>query len=279
MSDLHTNGNGNGSWFRKSTGKGAQMFIADIVGNVTELLFLRYQEAFDKTIPVLKSGFKTAMYTPVKCIQQPLEWAIDKFAGSIEGEAGREARHHQTQEQRLDGLLDAGYHYSSALAVGWGSLVMAEKGLSKMMGTKALPGRMWTRVDLPVHLGMMWFLGSHMMKPATTSMKDLTKKLMVASGWNEDKAEQDSRFFMAYIVPNYLTLVPTVGMMGTMYKAESKGLVKDVGAKDWFGEPEHHFQMTGKQAQPGDLSAPGKMVLEVAKKLGVIDSPGASRIA
>ncbi|MDX2073480.1 MAG: hypothetical protein SFX19_03835 [Alphaproteobacteria bacterium] len=267
----------NNNWVKKSWTKSSQMLIADMVGNATEIIFLRYQEPFDKAFPFLKSAFKTAMYTPVKMLQKPIEWAIDNLAGSIEGEEGRELRHHQTEEQRLDGLLNSGYHYSAALAVGWGSLVLAEKGLSRATGTKELPGRMWTRLDLPVHLGTAWFLGTSAMQPVTGSIKDTTKNIMKAAGWSEEKAEQDSRFAIAYILPNYLTLIPTAGMMAGLYKAESKGVLIDKGQKSLFGTPEHHFEFTGKKAAPGELGGMTEGMLKIAKGLGIIHDPAAAK--
>ncbi len=269
----------NNGWKEKNGKKALQMLAADVVGNVAEIVFLRYQEQLDKAVPFLKTGFKTVMHTPIKIIQKPLEWVIDHFGGSIEGEKGREERHQQTSEQRLDGLLNSAYHYTTAVGVGWGSLVLAEKGLSNVTKTNALPGRMWTRVDLPVHLVAAAILGSNMMKPVTGSMKDLTKKLMLTAGWSEEKAEQDSRFTMAYIVPNYLTLIPTVGMMGSLYKAESKGLLKDTPKKDWFGQEEHHFALTGKKAAAGEMGAIPAGLLKAAEKLGVIGTASAKTAA
>lgn len=261
----------NNSWQKKRNVKGAQMFIADVVGNAAEIIFLRYQESLDKALPFMKKCFKATFYVPMKAAQKPVEWVINNFAGSIEGEEGRTKRKNQNEEERLDGLLDAAYHYSSALAVGWGSLVVAEKAASRMMKTPELPHKMWTRLDLPVHCGIAAFLGSSMMKPATGTMKDLTKKVMVAAGWSEDKAEQDSRFALAYIVPNYLTLIPTVAAIGGLYKAESQGILKDIPKKGMMGAEEHHFVPTGKELPSGWM--------KIAQWAGIIGKAPAHSVA
>ncbi len=265
---------------RKIATKGSQMFIADVIGNGAEILFLRFQDDIDKKFPMMKKAFKSIFYVPFKFLQKPIEWTIDKFGRSIEGEEGREIRHAQTDEQRLDGLLNSSYHYASAIGVGWGSLVATEKCLSYYMKSKALPGRMWTAVDLPVHVGLTAFLGAPFMKPVTGSVKDLTKKIMIASGgWSEEKAEQDARFTVAYIIPNYLTLVPTVGMMNSLYKAESKGFLKDVGKKDWLGQDEHHFATTDKPLKEANFDLITTNILKLAKAIGVISSPGSGKTA
>jgi len=264
---------------KKSVNKFFHMFFADIIGNVVELAYLKYQDKIDEKIPFVKAGFKSAMYLPIKLIQTPLEWTINNFGGNIEGDEAREHRKAKTSEERLDGLLDSTYHYASAIAVGWTSLVVAEKAFSKVTKTPSIPGKMWTRVDLPVHVGMAAFLGSSLMKPATGTLKEVTKKILLACGWTEEKAEQDSRFTMAYILPNYATLVPTIAMMSGIYKAEAKGLLKDVGAKDFFGFPEHHFVKTNGSVQHPEFGVVSNAMLKVAQKVGVITTEAAHAVA
>lgn len=261
-------------WKKKTAVKGSQMFIADVVGNVAELVFLRYQHTLDHHLPMLRQGFKQVMYTPMKVAQKPIEFVLDLFP-SIEGKEAHDKRMEETEEKRLDGLLEAGYHYTSAIGVGWGSLIVTEKILSRSMGTKELPGKMWTRVDLPVHVGTAALLGTPIASPVTGAFKDFTKKCMTIAGWSEEKAEQDARFVTAYILPNYLTLIPTVGAMGGFYLAEEKGVLRDIGKEKttWYGvkNHEHHFEMTGKPAADTNMGSIPKGILEVAETLRVID--------
>jgi len=256
------------------------MFLADMVGNAAEIGFLKYQNKIDEKLPFLKATFKSAFYVPMKILQTPIEWTLNTFAGSIEGEHNREERKKKTDDERLDGLLDTTYHYASAIAVGWGTLVAAEKAMSRVTKTPSLPNSVWMKVDLPVHAGTAFLLGSSFMKPVTGSVKDVTKKIMLASGWTEEKAEQDSRFAMAYILPNYLTLIPTVGMMSSLYKAEAKGIIKDMGHKDLMGQPEHHFvsNMAGK-VRHDEFSGLTNAMLKVAQKVGVITTEAAHSVA
>ena len=223
MSD--TPGNPNEGWKMRSGIKSLQLLAADIVGNTTELLFLRYQDQFNKAVPWLKTGFKNVMYVPVKMLQDPIEWALSK-AGNFEGKENQEARLKQSKEQRLDGLLDTGYNYSSALGVGLGSLMFTEKILSKAMKTGHTPAGVWFCVDAPVHLGLVALLGAPGMQHNTEKLKNTIKSVMQASGWEPEKAEQDARLTTLYIVPNYATWFATTGAMTALYYAESKGMTK-----------------------------------------------------
>jgi len=259
--------NGNG-WHKKSGIKGLQMFAADVMGNTADMLFLRFQENIDKALPFLKGGFKTVMYTPFKILQTPLEWTINKLGGGIEGDEAREARMNQPQEQRLDGLLESGYHYTAAGLVGLGTLMATEKALSRFMGTGHVPNKVWWTVDFPVHLGTAALLGSSAMKPATDNIKGTMKKIMVASGWSEEKAEQDSRFVIAYILPNYITLIPTALSMGSLYYGASKGVLNEVQ-----GAAHSSFHTVPGRSFSELENGVAKNMLSLLQKMGNIEGP------
>lgn len=279
MAFTPTNGNG---WRKKSYTKGLQMFAADVVGNTADLLFLRYQGKFDNALPFVKTTFKAVMYTPLKIIQQPLEWGLNHLSG-IEGAEAKEARLQQSPEKRLEDLLDTSYHYLSAAGVGYVALIGTEKYLSKWMHTGHVPNKMWTHLDIPVHVGAALFLGSHTAQPVTNNIKNVLKRTMVASGWSEEKAEQDSRFTIAYILPNYLTLIPTTWMMGSLYHAESKGLVRQVENTSWtqkitggkFGDPTHGFEILSKDTS---LKTAGGMT-HAARFLKILGDPTSAKTA
>jgi len=250
-------------WKAKTWTKGMQMALADFAGNAAELVFLRYQESFDKTFPVFKETFKTVMRVPVQILQKPLEFIINHTGGSIEGHEARDKRMAKTEEERLEGLLDTTYHFSAALAVGWGTLMGTEKALSHAMKTNHVPNKVWWRVDAPVHLGIAAALGSSPMKPVTDTIKGTMKNIMTSCGWSEEKAELDSRFAIAYILPNYLTLIPTVASMGLMHYGADKGLLK---------EGKHGFEaIPGKSLS--DVENPvARNLAHVLQKLGTIDA-------
>ncbi len=229
MSDnSRTNGNGNGDgigWRTKSFVKSLQLLAADVVQNIAEVAFLRYQDGFDKAVPWLKASFKIAAKAPVAMLQEPIEHILD-HAGNFEGKEAHDARMHLTREQRLEDLLDVGYHYTTAGAVGLGALVGTEKILSKAMKTAHTPNWVWWCVDMPLHLGLIATLGSPAMKPQTEALKGTIKNVMKASGWDDEKAEQDSRFATVYIVPNYMNWVSTSATMTGLHYGESKGMWK-----------------------------------------------------
>ena len=274
---MSTDGKDKG-WVKKGGIKSLQMFAADVAGNAADLVFLKYQNNIDKAFPVLKSSFKQVMYYPLKALQKPIE-AMLGHLGSIEGAEAKEERLQQAPEKRLDGLIDASYHYLSAGAVGFATLAGTEKLLSNVMHTGHVPNKMWWRLDAPVHLVTALFMGSRTMQPATSALKGTLKKVMVASGWSEEKAEQDARFTIAYILPNYLTLIPTTGMMAHLYHAESQGIVKQVESKGWFGGVRHGFESTNKTPAPGELGIVTESVLKVARLLGIVGGPSAAKSA
>lgn len=259
--------NGNG-WQKKSWSKGLQMFAADVAGNAADMLFLRYQDSIDKALPFLKDGFKKIMYVPFKILQSPLELIINKAGSGIEGEQGRVQRMQQSSEQRLDGLLEAGYHYTAAGLVGLGTLMAAEKGMSRLMGTGHVPNSVWWRVDFPVHMGTAAFLGTKAMAPVTDSIKGTMKKLMVAAGWTDEKAEMDARFAVAYILPNYLTLIPTAMGMSSMYYGVSKGVLHESGDK----LHSNFHTIAGKNTQDVE-SVIARNMLELLKNIGAVKGP------
>ena len=279
-------------WFQKGTEKAMHMLIADVAGNAADLLFLRFQNNFDQAVPIFKSSFKTSMRYPMQAIQAPLEWALGTLGG-IEGGEEKEKRLNQTPEKRLDGLLDTTYHFASAAAVGYAALIATEKGLSHLRGTGHVPNKMWTRLDIPVHVGSALFLGSRMMQPVTGQMKEVLKKTMTGLGWSEEKAEQDSRFTIAYILPNYLTLIPTTYMMGSLYHAQEKGLIRPTTKQSWadkvtggrvskytfglLGSDSHGYEVMSKAT---DMSGAG-FAARLAKHplLGIIENPSNAKTA
>lgn len=217
------NGNGNGNgWRMKSAVKSLQLFASDVVGNVAEVAFLKYQNGFDRAVPWLKTGFKSLIAAPMAMAQPALERALE-HAGNFEGTEAHEKRLHQTQEERLEGLLDAAYHYASAGLVGATALMGTEKVLSKVMKTPHTPNWVWACVDLPVHVGLIGAMALPSMKPQTEVLKGTIKNVMKASGWSDEKAEQDARFATVYIVPNYATWLSTSVMMTGLYHAEHRG--------------------------------------------------------
>lgn len=273
----------NNGWKNKRLVKGLQMFAADFMGNAADLMFLRYQESFDKAVPFVKTTFKSVMYLPTKILQSPIEWALGKFSG-IEGADARDERMHQSEEKRLDNLLETGYHYLSAGLVGYTALINTEKYLSKVMNTSHVPNKMWWRLDFPVHLGAALVLGSKTASPVTGTIKDMLKKVMVGvGGWDEKKAEQDARFTIAYILPNYLTLIPTVGMMGGLYRAQEKGLVRATEKTSWLqkashgklGDETHAFEEVTKGSIPKDPTT----MTGWAKILNILEEPSKSKTA
>ena len=261
-------------WKGKSGIKALQMFAADIAGNAADMVFLRYQNQFDKAFPVVKDTFKSLLYLPIKTVQRPLEWTINTFGGNLEGDENKVARQNQSEEQRLDGLIDTSYHYLAAGAVGLGTLMLAEKGLSKVMGTGHVPNRVWWLVDAPVHLGAAVLLATPAMKPATSAIKGTMKNIMIGAGWSEEKAEQDSRFAVAYILPNYLTLIPTALSMNALYQAESHGILKEVR----HATHSHFHHVEGKSINDMENGFAKKM-LGILSKIGAIEGPVKTRSA
>jgi hypothetical protein len=235
--DNHShNGNGNGNgWRMKSAVKSLQLFASDVVGNLAEVVFLKYQENFDKAVPWLKAGFKSMIAAPMAMVQPRIEQALE-HAGNFEGKEEHDKRMHQTKEERLEGLLDSAYHYASAGLVGATALMGTEKVLSKLMKTPHTPNWVWACVDLPVHAGLIAAMAMPSMKPQTEALKGTIKNVMKASGWSDEKAEQDARFATVYIVPNYATWLSTSVVMTGLYSAEhagkwnnNQGLFKNLG--------------------------------------------------
>ncbi len=219
QTDEHRSGQG---WRMKSAVKSLQLLAADVVQNLAEVVFLRYQGAFDKTVPWLKSSFKWLAYMPMEMAQDPLEKLLD-HANNFEGKKAHDVRMNQTKEERLEGLLESGYHYAAAGAVGLGTLMGTEKVLSHVMKTPHTPNWVWWCVDMPLHLGLIVTMSAPSMQGHTEALKGTIKNVMKASGWDEEKAEQDARFATVYIVPNYMNWLSTSATMTGLHYGEHTG--------------------------------------------------------
>jgi len=221
----HGDNNGrSGGWRAKSVAKSAQLLVADMVGNVAELVFLRYQDAMNKAMPWVRDSFKTAMYTPIKMVQKPVEKLLES-ASNFEDQAHHDKRVNQSEEKRLDGLLDAAYDYTAALGVGGAALVMTERAMSNAMRTDHMPWWSWM-VDAVVHTGIIAYMGSTRMQPTTEKLRKTIENGMVTAGWTEEDAKRDAGFATVYIVPNYMNWVSNTALATGMYYGESNKMWK-----------------------------------------------------
>jgi hypothetical protein len=223
-SNGNKNGNGGIGWKAKTATKSVQLLMADVVGNVAELVFLRYEKAMNKAFPLVKDVFKSALYYPIKSFQKPLEKMLD-HAGNFEDQELHDKRMSKTAEERLDGLLDSTYDYAAAGVVGVATLFATERALSKVMKTEHLPLWPWI-VDGIVHTGIVIYMGAPSMKPTTEKVRTTIEKVMVSAGWNEEKAKQDAGFATIYIVPNYMNWISNTALSGAMYAAEANKMWK-----------------------------------------------------
>lgn len=220
-------GNNNGrsiGWRAKTAAKSAQLLVADMAGNIAELIFLRYQGAMNNALPWVRDGFKSVMYTPMKMMQKQLERALEE-GSNFEDKAHHDQRVGQSEEKRLDGLLDGAYDFVAAAAVGGAALVGTERAMSKIMKTGHMPWWSWA-VDGVVHTGIIFYMGSTKMQPTTEKIRTTIENGMKTAGWSDENAKRDAGFATVYIVPNYINWLSNSALAAGMYFGEAKNVWK-----------------------------------------------------